>query len=91
MKKIIATLGLIGVLLISVPTVNAGILVGDFQGSDTRQTCKENRGDSKTNTDWAIFVTALAGSIYSGFAGTFTFEGFIRGSGITRNAANCGS
>lgn len=89
MKKIIATLGLIGILLVNGTTAKTGLSMSDFQGSETRQSCKETRG--KSNTDWAIFVTALVGTIFTGFTGTIPADVFTRNDGKTQTPINCGS
>ena len=89
MKKFIATLVLMGVLTISGTFAKPAHLMSDFQSSETRQSCKETRG--KSNTDWAIFVTALVGTIFTGYAGTIYTGGFTRNDDKTTKSANCGN
>lgn len=89
MKKIIATLSLIGVLLVSSTAAKPAHLMSDFQGSEPRQSCKETRG--KSNTDWAIFVTALVGTIFTGFTGTIYTGSFNRNDDKTKTSASCGN
>ena len=88
MKKLIVTLGLMGVLLVSGMVAKPAHLMSDFQGSETRQSCKETRG--KSNTDWAIFVTALVGTIFTGYTGTIYTGSFTRNDDKT-TSTSCGN
>lgn len=92
MKKVIATLGLMGVLLVSTTTAKAGILVGDFEGSAARSSCKENRGKNKnSNTDWGIFITAFTGIFITALTGIIYTDNFTRTDSKTKAVSNCRS
>ena len=90
MKKLIATLGLIGVLLTSSTVAKTDLSVSDFQSSDNQQTCSDKRTNSKTITDWGIFVTALTGIFVTALTGTIQTDGFARNDSKTKTPANCG-
>lgn len=90
MKKLIATLGLMGVLLASSSVAKTGFSTNDFQGNDNRQTCSDKRTNSKMTTDWGIFVTALAGIFVTALTGTIQTDGFARNENKTKTPANCG-
>ncbi len=91
MKKIIATLGLIGVLLASSTAAKTGLLVSDFQGSDNQPTCSEERTNSKSNINWGIIViSGFTGTISAGFTGIFVAAGFSKNDDNTKTPADCG-
>jgi hypothetical protein len=90
MKKLIATLGLIGVLLASSTVAKNGLSVSDFQGDDNQQTCSDKRTNSKMVTDWGIFVTALTGIFVTALTGTIQTDGFTRNDNKVKTLANCG-
>lgn len=84
MKKLFATLGLMGVILIGSSTAQAGLLMSDFTGKNTKQTCSQkSRTSSKTNKSWGIFVTSFTGIIVAGFTGIIV-------AGATEAPAECG-
>lgn len=92
MKKFIATFSLMAVLLVSASTARAGILVGDSEGSAARSSCKANSGkNTKSNTDWGIFITAAAGIFITALTGIIYGDGFTRNDDQTKAASNCRS
>lgn len=62
----IATLGLAVVMMMTVSTANAGMLISDLTGGDTNQPCTEQK-DGKT--DWGIIISDFTGVITHGFTG----------------------
>lgn len=64
LKKMIATLGLAVVMMMTVSTANAGIIIGDAKG-DTNQPCTEQ----KEKTDWGMILSDFTGVIVYGFTG----------------------
>lgn len=61
----IATLGLAVVMMMTVSTANAGIIVTDAKGN-TNQPCTEQKGDK---ADWGIIITDFTGVVVWGFTG----------------------
>lgn len=65
LKKMIATLGLAVVMMMTVSTANAGIILADAKG-DTNQPCTEQKGDK---ADWGIVIHAFTGIVIHAFTG----------------------
>ncbi|HSK72592.1 MAG TPA: hypothetical protein VK892_12895, partial [Pyrinomonadaceae bacterium] len=68
-KNFVATLVLFGVIIMGASNANAGILLGDYTGSDEIQTCSEESADGST---WS-FVESSRGIIVFGFTGIIVF------------------
>lgn len=67
LKKLIATFGLVAILLIGFSTTKAGIIITDLKGGDTNEPCTEQKDDTKT--DWGIIITDFTGIIITDFTG----------------------
>jgi hypothetical protein len=82
LKKMIATLGLAVVMMMTVSTVNAksGMLISDFTGGDTNQPCTEQPGGK---TDWGIILSDFTGVISHGFTGIVIY-------GAAETPVDCG-
>lgn len=78
MKKLIATLGLMGIMMMNSVAAKPGIFMADSQtsGDQQPQTCSTKQTGSKMNTDWGIFVTGFAGIFVTGFFGIIVIDGF---------------
>ncbi len=61
----IATLGLAVVMMMTVSTANAGIILADAKG-DTNQPCTEQK---EGKTDWGIILADFTGVVVHGFTG----------------------
>jgi hypothetical protein len=66
LKNLLTAIALMSVLMISVSTAKAGILMSDFKASE-EQICTETKKDSKTN--WGIVITSLTGIVITSLTG----------------------
>jgi hypothetical protein len=66
LRNLLTTITLMVVLMTSVTTAKAGILMSDLKGDDT-QSCTETKTDSKTN--WGIVITSLTGIVITSLTG----------------------
>lgn len=87
MKKLIATVTLMGIILMSSAVANTGHSTSEYQSSQTRRSCNEK--GVKTNTDWGIFVTALTGIFVTALTGTIYTGGFAIDEDRTKKSVNC--
>ena len=76
----IATLGLAIIMMMTVSTAKAGILLADLTGGNTNQPCTEQK-DDKTN--WGIIISDFTGVISHGFTGIIIV-------GAAENPVDCG-
>lgn len=91
MKKLIATIGLMGIILMGNAAAKPGIFMADFQNSDNQQPqpCSNKQTNSKMKTNWGIFVTGFTGIFVTGFMGIIVIDGFSRTDSKTDSKANC--
>lgn len=68
-KNFVVALVLFGVIIMGASNVNAGILLGDYAGTDESQTCPEESADGST---WSVTESAR-GIIVFGFTGIIVF------------------
>lgn len=80
LKKMIATLGLAVVMMMTVSTANAGMIISDLTGGDTNQPCTEQKDDK---TDWGMIITDFTGIIIHEFTGIIIV-------GATETPVDCG-
>lgn len=87
MKKLIATIGLMGIILMGNAAAKTGIFMADYQSTDNPQpqTCS----NSKMRTNWGIFVTGFAGIFVTAFEGIIVIQGFTRTDNKEDSKAGC--
>jgi hypothetical protein len=66
LRNLLTAVTLMVVLMISVSTSKAGILMSDFKSGET-QSCTETKTKFKTN--WGIVITSLTGIVITSFTG----------------------
>jgi hypothetical protein len=67
MKKLMATITLMGILIVGVSTAKAGFLVSDFAPRNPQPCTEKSNG--------GIIVTGLTGIIVTGFTGIIITDG----------------
>lgn len=89
MKKLIATICLMGVIMMSNAAAKPGIFMADFQNSDDQQPCSSRQESSRIRIDWGIFVTNFTGIFVTNFMGIILIDGFERNDSKTDSKAKC--
>lgn len=91
MKKLIATVSLMGIILMGNVTAKTGHLMSDFQSTDNPQpqTCSNKQVNSRIKINWGIFVTGFTGIFVTGFTGIIVIDGFTRNDGKTNSKGGC--
>ena len=93
MKKLIATICLMGIILMSNAAAKPGIYMADFQdsGDQQPQPCSSGQTNSRMRVDWGIFVTSGFTGIFvtSGFMGIIVIDGFSKTDSKTDSKAKC--
>ena len=91
MKKLIATIGLMGIILMGNAAAKTGHLMSDFQNTDNPQpqTCSNKQTNSRMKINWGIFVTGFTGIFVTGFTGIIVIDGFTRTDSKADSKAGC--
>ncbi len=87
MKKLIATIGLMGIILMGNAAAKTGHLMSDFQNPDNPQPQTCSKSTMKVN--WGIFVTGYTGIFVTGFTGIIIIDGFTRTDSKADSKAGC--